>query len=289
MSYPDIALICDGKPVVIEAGVDQGFRITPQQLEAAITSHASYSSSTVEQSTWRGVFRGQLKALGAVLRRHPQVLIATDDMYEHQARRLRLRQHRERVRICTIAPSSSTAYQGLFDDRMAHRLLRWPAGDHHRHGKHPVAIDVNPTSISQVAAEAALNGDQACIAPMVKAFRERHAYVVGALNAMPGVKCLYAGGSFYAFPYVGEAIRKMHAKGLIASPTDLAFSAYLLEEALVAVVPGSAFGSEGYLRISFATSMANLEKAMTRMNAALTDKISLDSTQSDAMERIARV
>src|ERR1700676_3639291 len=131
----------------------------------------------------------------------------------------------------------------------------------------------NPTSISQVAAEAALNGDQDCIRPMVHAFRERHDFVIRALNAMPGVRCLRAGGAFYAFPYVGEAIASLHASGCIAQPTDLAFSAYLLDKALVAVVPGSAFGSEGYVRLSFATSMANLEKAMMRMSAALTPQL----------------
>src|SRR5207253_1681616 len=95
----------------------------------------------------------------------------------------------------------------------------------------------NPTSISQVAAQAALDGDQSCIAPMVKAFRERHDFVVGAFNAMPGVRCLRAGGAFYAYPHVGEAIEALYATRRIPEPTDLAFSAYLLEHALVAVVP----------------------------------------------------
>ena len=113
----------------------------------------------------------------------------------------------------------------------------------------------------------AIKLDQACIAPMVHAFRERHEFIWSALNAMPGVRCVRAGGAFYAYPYVGEAIEALHASGRLAQPTDFAFSAYLLEKALVAVVPGSAFGTEGYVRISFATSMANLEKAMARMSA----------------------
>ena len=102
---------------------------------------------------------------------------------------------------------------------------------------------------------------------------------------MPGVKCLRAGGAFYAYPYVGDAIRALHVKGLIASPTDLAFSAYLLEKALVAVVPGSAFGTEAYVRISFATSMANLEKAMTRMHSALAKTESVSELAISAMTR----
>ena len=100
---------------------------------------------------------------------------------------------------------------------------------------------------------------------MLRAFRERHDFVWSALNAMPGVRCIRAAGAFYAYPYVGEAIEALHASGRIAQATDLAFSAYLLEKALVAVVPGSAFGTEGYVRISFATSMQNLEKAMARI------------------------
>jgi aspartate aminotransferase len=127
----------------------------------------------------------------------------------------------------------------------------------------------NPTSISQVAAEAALNGDQGCIAPMVEAFRERHAFVVDTLNKIPGVKCLMAGGAFYAFPDFSGAIAALHKKGVLKEASDLALSEYLLVEAGVAVVPGSAFGSEGYLRLSFATSMDNLKKALERIAKAL--------------------
>jgi aspartate aminotransferase len=127
----------------------------------------------------------------------------------------------------------------------------------------------NPTSISQVAAEAALNGDQNCLAPMIKAFRERHVYVVNELNKIPGVKCLMAGGAFYAFPDARGAIANLHKKGLIKETTDIALSEYLLAEAGVAVVPGSAFGSEGYMRLSFATSMENLVSALQRIAKAL--------------------
>jgi aspartate aminotransferase len=127
----------------------------------------------------------------------------------------------------------------------------------------------NPTSISQVAAEAALNGDQGCIAPMLKAFRERHLFVVNELNKIPGVHCIMAGGAFYAFPDVRPAIAALHKKGTIKEANDLALSEYLLEHAGVAVVPGSAFGSEGCIRLSFATSMENLQNAISRIAKAL--------------------
>jgi aspartate aminotransferase len=120
-----------------------------------------------------------------------------------------------------------------------------------------------------VAAEAALNGDQGCITPMVKAFRERHVFVVNELNKIPGLSCIMAGGAFYAFPDARRAIATLHQKGIITAATDIALSEYLLVEAGVAVVPGSAFGSEGYIRLSFATSMANLQEALKRIAKAL--------------------
>jgi aspartate aminotransferase len=120
-----------------------------------------------------------------------------------------------------------------------------------------------------VAAEAALNGDQGCIVPMLKAFRERHIYVVKKFNEMPGVNCVPSGGAFYAFPNVQGAIKKLAENGTIKDKTDMAFSEYLLEKAGVAVVPGSAFGLEGYIRISFATSLDNLKNALERIHKAL--------------------
>jgi aspartate aminotransferase len=128
----------------------------------------------------------------------------------------------------------------------------------------------NPASISQYAAEAALNGDQACVEPMVAAFKERGRFVADGLNRIPGVKCLDPTGAFYAFPDCREAIRALHREGKLRAPTDIVFCDYLLEQPQgVAAVPGSAFGAEGYLRISFATSMDNIKKAVDRMAAAV--------------------
>jgi aspartate aminotransferase len=128
----------------------------------------------------------------------------------------------------------------------------------------------NPASISQYAAEAALTGDQSCIDPMVAAFKERGKVVAEGLNRIPGVKCLQPDGAFYAFPDCREAIRALHAAGKIAAATDVAFCEYLMTQPLgVAAVPGSAFGAEGYLRISFATSMDNIRKAVDRIAAAV--------------------
>jgi aspartate aminotransferase len=128
----------------------------------------------------------------------------------------------------------------------------------------------NPATISQYAAEAALNGDQSCIDPMVAAFKERARVVSEWLNGIPGVKCLKPAGAFYAFPDCREAIRALHAAGKIPVATDMALCDYLLSRPkAVAAVPGSAFGAEGYLRVSFATSMENIHKAVERMAEAM--------------------
>ncbi|TMH01001.1 MAG: pyridoxal phosphate-dependent aminotransferase [Betaproteobacteria bacterium] len=276
VSYPDIALICEGTPVIVEAGVDQGFRITAQQLESAITPRTKlFFINSPSNPTGAVYSRAELEALGAVLRRHPRILVATDDMYEQ----IKLEQY-DFVNIVNACPDLYDRTIVLNGVSKAYSMTGWRIG--YCGGPQAIVTAMenvqsqstsNPTSISQVAAEAALNGDQGCIAPMLRAFRERHDFVWSALNAMPGVRCIRAAGAFYAYPYVGEAIEALHASGRIAQATDLAFSAYLLEKALVAVVPGSAFGTEGYVRISFATSMQNLEKAMARMNAALVPQL----------------
>jgi aspartate aminotransferase len=129
----------------------------------------------------------------------------------------------------------------------------------------------NPTSISQVAAEAALNSDQSCIIPMVEAFKERHHFVVSAFNDIEGIKCINAKGAFYSFPYAKEAINKLYSDGKIKKNDDIAFSEYLLETKGVAVVPGAAFGAPGYFRISFATSLDNLKIALKRIKEAIED------------------
>ncbi len=272
VSYPDIVILADGKPVIIEAGIDQGFRITAAQLEAAITPKTRMVVINSPSNPTGAVYSGdELAALGAVLRKHPQVLIASDDMYEH----IRL-DDAPFVNILNVCPDLYARTLVLNGVSKAYSMTGWRIG----YAAGPEAIlramtnvqsqsTSNPTSISQWAAEAALNGDQGCITPMLDAFKSRHRYVVDALNAIPGFHCVDSGGAFYAFPDVRPAIMNLLARDIIEAPTDIAFSEYLLESADVAVVPGSAFGAEGYIRLSFATSQANLEKALKRIAAAL--------------------
>jgi aspartate aminotransferase len=272
VSYPDIVIIAEGKPVIVQAGIEQGFKMTPAQLTAAITSKTKMVVINSPSNPSGAVYSlADLQALGAVLRQHPNLLIATDDMYEHIALT-----DEKFVNILDACPDLYPRTMVLNGVSKAYAMTGWRIG--YAAGPEHIITAMenvqsqstsNPTSISQVAAQAALNGDQACIAPMLKAFRERHVFVVNELNKIAGLKCILAGGAFYAFPDARGAIAALHARGVISAATDIALSEYLLVTAGVAVVPGSAFGSEGYIRLSFATSMDNLSNAIARIAKAL--------------------
>jgi aspartate aminotransferase len=272
VSYPDIVIIAEGKPVIVQAGIEQGFKMKPNQLEAAITPKTKMVVINSPSNPSGSVYTLEdLQALGVVLRKHPNILIATDDMYEHIALT-----DAKFVNILNACPDLYPRTMVLNGVSKSYAMTGWRIG--YAAGPENIITAMenvqsqstsNPTSISQVAAEAALNGDQGCITPMLKAFRERHVFVVNELNKIPGLKCIMAGGAFYAFPDARGAIDALHKKGTLKEATDIALSEYLLAEAGVAVVPGSAFGSEGYIRLSFATSMINLQKALERMAKAL--------------------
>jgi aspartate aminotransferase len=272
VSYPDIVIIAEGKPVIVQAGIEQGFKMTPAQLEAAITPKTKIVVINSPSNPSGAVYTlEELKGLGAVLRKHPNILIATDDMYEHIALT-----DAKFVNILNACPDLYSRTMVLNGVSKSYAMTGWRIG--YAAGPEYIITAMenvqsqstsNPTSISQVAAEAALNGDQNCISPMLKAFRERHVYVVNALNKIHGVKCIMAGGAFYAFPDMRPAIARLYQQGTIKAATDVALSEYLLEKGGLAVVPGSAFGSEGYIRLSFATSMDNLKQALERLATAL--------------------
>jgi aspartate aminotransferase len=272
VSYPDIVIIAEGRPVIVQTGIEQGFKMMPSQLEAAITPRTKMVVINSPSNPSGAVYTLEdLQALGEVLRRHPNILIVTDDMYEHIALT-----DAKFVNILNACPDLYTRTMVLNGVSKAYAMTGWRIG--YAAGSEHIITAMenvqsqstsNPTSISQVAAEAALNGDQDCLAPMIQAFRERHVFVVNELNKIAGVKCLMAGGAFYAFPDAREAIAALHRRGTINAATDIALSEYLLVNAGVAVVPGSAFGSEGYIRLSFATSMENLRSALERIAKAL--------------------
>ena len=268
VSYPDIVLIAEGKPVIVEAGIEQGFKITADQLEQAITPKTRMFVINSPSNPSGGVYTlDELKALGEVLLRHPHILIATDDMYEHI-----LLSEGKFVNILNACPALYPRTVVLNGVSKAYAMTGWRIGYCAGPAHIITAMEnvqsqstSNPASISQVAAETALNGDQSCITPMVEAFRQRNRFVTDALNGIAGIHCLLSEGAFYAFADAREAIARLHGNGTIKDRSDITFSEYLLEQGGVAVVPGSAFGSEGYIRLSFATAMSNLESALGRM------------------------
>ncbi|GAB7562717.1 pyridoxal phosphate-dependent aminotransferase [Methylobacillus methanolivorans] len=272
VSYADIALVAGAKPVIIECGIEQGFKLTAAQLEAAITPKTKLFMINSPSNPTGAVYSlDELKALGEVLKKHPHVLVATDDMYEHV--NLTGEQF---YNILNATPELKDRCIVLNGVSKAYSMTGWRIGYAAGPAHIIKAMEIlqsqstsNPASISQVAAQAALEGPQECITPMLEAFRERHEFVVRRFNEMKGLKCIKAGGAFYAFPDAREAINNLFAAGKIKAANDMALSEYLLEQEGVAVVPGSAFGAEGYFRISFATSMDNLKNALARIERAL--------------------
>ena len=272
VSYPDIVLIAEGKPVTIDAGIEQNFKITAEQLEKAITSKTRMFVINSPSNPSGSVYTlDELKALGEVLRKHPKIIIATDDMYEHI-----LLSDGKFANILNACPDLYSRTMVLNGVSKAYSMTGWRIGycggpEHVIKAMENIQSQStsNPTSISQVAAETALNGDQACIEPMLNAFKERNLFITNTLDAIPGVSCLLSEGAFYTFADVRQAIKTLHSRNEIKDSSDISFSEYLLEKGGVAVVPGSAFGSEGYVRMSFATSMDNLKKALERVEKLL--------------------
>lgn len=267
VSYPDMVTLAEGVPVIVAAGIESGFKISPEQLEAAITPKTRMVViNSPSNPTGVSYSHAELKALGAVLAAHENIIVVSDDIYEH----IRLTDHEPFANIVTLCPALVERAVVLNGVSKAYSMTGWrigyaggPAWLIGAMKKIQSQSTSNPASISQAAALAALDGDQGCIGEMVAAFRERHVYVVDRLNAMPGIQCLPSQGAFYSFPDCQQAIATL---GLV---DDLAFAEHLISEAGVALIPGSAFGAPGYVRLSFATSMDNLRKALDRIEAVV--------------------
>ena len=268
VSYPDMAILAGGVPVLVHAGADQQFKITPAQLRGALTDKTRlFVINSPSNPTGMAYNAEELAALGEVLRDFPKVAIATDDMYEH----IRWNTDEPFVNIVNACPDLMNRTLVLNGVSKAYSMTGWRIG----YAGGPAEIikamkkiqsqsTSNPTSISQYAAEAALNGPQDCIGEMLVQFKKRHDYVVERLNGMTGIECLATDGTFYVFPSV---------KGLIDAidgvNDDLQLAEHLIEHAGVALVPGTAFGLGGHARISIATSMQNLEKALDRIEKVI--------------------
>ncbi|WP_432698574.1 pyridoxal phosphate-dependent aminotransferase [Marinobacterium sp. YM272] len=267
VSYPDMVKVAEGTPVILTTTQEQRFKITPEQLEQAITPKTRLVVlNSPSNPTGVAYSEEELKALGEVLKRYPEVLIATDDMYEHI--RYTGKPFCNIVNACPELFERTVVLNGV---SKAYSMTGWRIGYAAGPAKLIGAMKKiqsqstsNPTSIAQVGAQAALEGSQECVAEMVKAFKERHDYVVAALNAIEGVECIEADGTFYAFPSFQKVIDSRPE-----FEDDIAFAEFLLTEAGVALVPGSAFGAPGNLRLSFATSLDTLKDAIDRIAKAL--------------------
>ena len=267
VSYPDMVRLAGAEPIFIETGIDQHFKITPAQLEAVITERTRLLIlNSPSNPTGTSYSRAELEGLGAVIERHPDLVVVSDDIYEHI--------HWASEPFASFA----TACPALLDRTVttngvskAYAMTGWRIGYAAGPQELISAMKIvqsqstsNPCSISQAAAIAALDGDQACVTEMAEAYRERHDFVVEALNDVPGFACRPGEGTFYAFPQIAEAV------AALGMQDDVAFVEYLLNKADVACVPGSAFGAPGYVRLSFACSMAELRDALERIKRAVT-------------------
>jgi aspartate aminotransferase len=266
VSYPDMVRVAEGTPVVIDTGIEDGFKVTPQKLEKTITARTRLLFlNSPSNPTGSCYTRDELAALGKVLLDHPDIVVLADDIYEHI--------HWADEPFCSIATACPELYNQVVTINgvsKCYAMTGWRVG---YAGGPPEVIKAmktiqsqitsNPCSISQVAAAAALDGDQSCMEPMLSAYKARSDYVVQALNEIPGFECREGEGAFYAFPRVTEA---MAAKGL---ETDADLVRLVLESGDVVMVPGTPFGAPGYVRISFACSIEELQDAIGRIRKAL--------------------
>ena len=267
VSYPDITLLAGATPIAVECPEDQDFKITAKDLESKITNNTKWlilnSPSNPTGSTYS---EQEIKNLSQVLKRNPHVNILSDDIYEHITY--------GGFKFFTIAqiPELKNRVVTMNGVSKSYAMTGWRIG----YAAGPKEIikamakiqsqsTTNPSSISQAAAVEALNGSQDFISIRAKAFEERRDFVVNSLNSIDGINCLKPDGAFYVFPSCKDLIGKKDINGIkIENDTDFVQS--LLENNGIAVVQGSAFGLEGYFRISYATSMENLEKALKNIS-----------------------
>ncbi len=268
VSYPDIVLLAGGKPVVMECDEKQGFKINPSDLEKFITPKTKWIIlNSPSNPTGACYSENDIKAIAAVLEKHKHIYILSDDIYEHVTY--------EGFKFFTIAQIESLKERVLTMNGVskAYSMTGWRIG--YAAGPKDIVKAIakiqsqsttNPSSISQAASVEALSGTQDFIKKRADSFQERRDFVVNALNAIDGIECLNPDGAFYVFPSCKGLMGKKDSNGNeIKSDTDFVQS--LLENSGIAVVQGSAFGLEGFFRISYATSMDNLKKAMDKISS----------------------
>ena len=268
VSYPDMVLLAGGTPIILECTEKQGFKINPSELEKIITKKTKWIIlNSPSNPTGACYSEKDIRAIAKVLEKHPHVNILSDDIYEHVTY--------EGFKFFTIAQIEGLKDRVLTMNGVskAYSMTGWRIGYAAGPSEIIKAIakiqsqsTTNPSSISQAAAVEALNGTQDFIKDRAASFQERRNFVVKALNEIEGIECLNPDGAFYVFPSCKGLMGKKDTNGNELK-TDTDFVQSLLENSGVAVVQGSAFGLEGFFRISYATSMENLKKAMERINS----------------------
>ncbi|MGI9233500.1 MAG: pyridoxal phosphate-dependent aminotransferase [Woeseiaceae bacterium] len=266
VSYPDMVRLAGAEPVLVEAGIECDFKITADELESAISDKTRlFILNSPSNPTGASYSGAELEALGAVLEKHPSIVTVSDDIYEHI--------HwgddpfKSFASACPDLQDRIVTTNGV---SKAYAMTGWRIG----YAAGPQWLieamktvqsqsTSNACSISQAAAEAALDGDQSSVHEMTAAYKARHDYLVAALNQIDGFQCRAGEGTFYAFPRIAGAMQRLGMQ------TDIELVERLLNEADVACVPGSAFGAPHYLRLSFACSLKSLEDAVNRINRGL--------------------
>lgn len=263
VSYPDMVQLAEGTPVIIHTEIEQNFKITPNELKGALNDKTRLLILNSPSNPTGSVYNAaELRALGDVLIDFPKIVILSDDIYEHI-----YWADESFCNIANVCPELSERCVVINGVSKAYAMTGWRIG----YAAGPIELisamktiqsqsTSNPTSIAQAAATAALNSPAQDLKHMVDAFKERHDYVVAMLNSINGIRCIASHGAFYAFP---------HVKGLIDAVddvnNDVELAEYLLNKLGIALVPGSAFGAPGYMRLSFATDLSTLKDALTRL------------------------
>lgn len=270
VSYPDIVLLADGTPVFVDCPPENGFKLRPEDLEHAITPRTRWLVLNAPNNPSGAAYsRAELEALAEVLLRHPQVWVMTDDIYEHI-----LYDDREFCTIAQVEPALMARTLTINGVSKAYAMTGWRIG----YGGAPAALvkamvklqsqsTSNPSSISQAAALEALSGPQDFIAERTRIFQARRDMVVAELNRIPGIRCHSPEGAFYVYPSCAGLIGKLTPEGKRIE-TDADFVLYLLEAQNLAVLQGGAYGVSPFFRISFATSVAQLQEGLRRLRLA---------------------
>jgi aspartate aminotransferase len=267
VSYPDMIKIADGEPVILNCTPENGFKITPKQLENSITEQTRLLIiNSPSNPTGKVYDAADYRELAEVLLEHPKVMVVCDDIYEHIY--WGEEPFHTLLNVCPEFVDRTVIINGV---SKAYAMTGWRIG--YAAGPEEIITEMRKVqgqstsgacSIAQAAAVAALEGPQDCVAEMRAEYKRRYAYLLEALNSIDGVECEESDGAFYAFPSFKQII-----EGMDDVRDDVELAAWMLEHAGVAMVPGTAFGAPGHLRLSYATSMENLQECMRRIRKAL--------------------